>query len=95
MFDSNQVSSFDLLASDPVTKGRSGGTASCWVATYNTPHEAPTVTITTPGNGANYALLAPVNADYNCVVVDKGPSSSDGTVFGTKVLQRNEYLHDH
>ena len=69
LFNSNQISFFDQDVSDPVTKGRSGGTASCWVATYNTPHEAPTVTITTPANGHNYQLGVPVNSAFECKAV--------------------------
>ena len=78
LFKSNQVSFFDQDVNDPVTKGRSGGTASCWTATYNTPHEAPTVTITTPGDGANYPLNATVNAAYTCEAVNKGSDSKTG-----------------
>ena len=78
LFASNQVSAFDLSVNDPVTKGRSGGTASCWVATYNTPHEAPTVTITTPANGANYAQGSTVNAAYTCQAVNAGSGSPTG-----------------
>ena len=78
LFASNQISAFEPGISDPVTKGRSGGTASCWVATYNTPHEAPTVTITTPANGHNYQLGASVNADYTCTAATNPSDPSVG-----------------
>jgi hypothetical protein len=36
VFATNQIDSFSLSRVDPFTKGGSGGTGSCWIATYNT-----------------------------------------------------------
>ncbi len=69
LFVSNQISFFNLSVNDPFTKGKSGGTGSCWVATFNTPNEDPTITITTPANGGNYAQDSTVNANYTCNAV--------------------------
>jgi hypothetical protein len=46
LFQSNQITSFSI---DTVTKGHSGGTGSCWVATFAQPDELLSViTITSP-----------------------------------------------
>ncbi len=39
----NQIDAFFVTRIDPTTKGTSGGTASCWVATQNTPGISDTV----------------------------------------------------
>ena len=73
LFASNQISLFSLTRVDPVTKGKSGGTGSCWVATYNTPNEAPTVQIHAPLDGAIYQLNQndpTTKASYECHTVD-------------------------
>ncbi len=67
LFASNQISSFLSDRIDPFTKGKSGGTGSCWVATYNQPDEVPPgITITTPAAGSFIAQNALVAADYSC-----------------------------
>jgi uncharacterized repeat protein (TIGR01451 family) len=74
LFSSNQVNFFQVLPGDPPakTKGGSGGTGSCWVATYNQPDEAlPGITITSPTN-TSYAQGAIIPAAYNC----KNPTTS-------------------
>jgi uncharacterized repeat protein (TIGR01451 family) len=73
LFQSNQVESFAITRIDPVTKGRSGGTGSCWVATYNTPLEAPSVSVVAPINGGTYQLNqndATTKANYVCHTVN-------------------------
>jgi uncharacterized repeat protein (TIGR01451 family) len=78
LFLSNQIDFFSLAISDPFTKGGSGGTGSCWVATYHTPNEAPTVTIVAPANGANYQLNendASTKANYTCTTVNNSPGA--------------------
>lgn len=73
LFQSNQIESFSVQG-DPVatTKGKSGGTGSCWVATYNTPNELPGVTGTIPSNGANYPQGSSVLSNFACTAVNKG-----------------------
>ncbi|HLV88520.1 MAG TPA: hypothetical protein VKV39_16160 [Candidatus Sulfotelmatobacter sp.] len=64
LFQSNQISIFAL---DTTTKGHSGGTGSCWVATYDQPDETlSAITITSPINNAVYAQGASVPANYAC-----------------------------
>jgi hypothetical protein len=65
LFQSNQIESF-VVVGDPraTTKGSSGGTGSCWVATYNTPHVAPSVRVTTPANNATYQQDAYVPSNF-------------------------------
>ena len=56
LFQSNQIKSFDVIG-DPraTTKGTSGGTGTCWVATYNTPNvEPPTPIVQLRANNAIY-----------------------------------------
>jgi uncharacterized repeat protein (TIGR01451 family) len=76
LFQSNQISSFTLLDGDPPakTKGGSGGTGSCWVATYNTPGETlPGITITSPQPlPVTYTQGQAVPATFTC----SNPSSS-------------------
>ena len=73
LFQSNQIDSFLITRIDPFTKGGSGGTGSCWVATYNQPDEArPGITIISPTNGAFYAQNQIVPASYSC----NNPSTS-------------------
>lgn len=63
LFQSDQILSFAI---DTKTKGSSGGTGSCWVATYNQPDQVPPpITITSPTNTV-YAQNAPVTASYTC-----------------------------
>jgi len=74
LFVSNQISSFDPTPlPDPFTKGKSGGTGSCWVATFNTPNEAPSVTIAAPLNNAVYQQNqtgSATNASFTCNTVN-------------------------
>ena len=81
LFQSNQISSF-LVTGDPggKTVGGSGGTGSCWVATYDTPGEIwPGVTITSP-KPITYTKGQAVTAVYACTnpSTSKPPSSSVG-----------------
>lgn len=67
LFQSNQITTFFLTATDPKTKGGSGGTGSCWVATYNQPDEMPpAITIIAPTNAASYVVGPSVVASYKC-----------------------------
>lgn len=81
LFQSNQISSFTVTG-DPggKTKGASGGTGSCWVATYDTPGEIwPGVTITSP-KATTYTKGQAVTALYACnnPTTSKPPSSPVG-----------------
>jgi hypothetical protein len=81
LFQSNQISSFSVVG-DPggKTKGASGGTGSCWVATYDTPGEIwPGVTITSP-KATTYTKGQVVTAAYACnnPSTSKPPSSPVG-----------------
>jgi uncharacterized repeat protein (TIGR01451 family) len=63
LFQSDQISSFEI---DTKTKGNSGGTGSCWVATYAQPDQVPPpITIASPTNSV-YAQNALVTASYTC-----------------------------
>jgi hypothetical protein len=67
LFQSNQISGFSV-SGDPggKTVGGSGGTGSCWVATYDTPGEIwPGVTITSP-KPTTYTKGQVVTAVYAC-----------------------------
>ncbi len=76
---SNQISSFNFIdggtGSQPV-KGKAAGTGSCWLATYNTPFEAPTITsFTAPVNGGIYQQNqqdSTTLANYTCNAVNNG-----------------------
>ena len=64
LFQSNQVDTFFI--DNGTTKGKSGGTGSCWVATYDTPGELwPGIKITSPMN-TTYKLNQVVTANYSC-----------------------------
>ena len=64
LFQSNQISSFFI--DEATTKGKSGGGASCWVATYDTPGELPPgISISSPGF-TTYTLNQSVTANYTC-----------------------------
>ena len=64
LFQSNQISSF--IIDKGVTKGGSGGGASCWVATYDTPGEIwPGITISSP-KFTTYKQNQTVTASYTC-----------------------------
>jgi uncharacterized repeat protein (TIGR01451 family) len=71
LFQSNQIDSFSITG-DPGghAKGSSGGTGSCWLLTYNTPNEAPTVNIVAPVNGGTYQQGQPTQANYTCTTVN-------------------------
>jgi uncharacterized repeat protein (TIGR01451 family) len=78
LFQSNQISSFMDPAKSPSpgnAKGSSGGTGSCWVLTYLTPGENPTVSINQPVNGSTYQqnqMNAATQANYMCTTVFNG-----------------------
>ncbi len=75
LFQNDQISSFTI---DTHTKGNSGGTGSCWTATYNQPDQVPPpITITSPTNTV-YAQNAPVTASYTCSANYKPASSPIG-----------------
>ena len=70
LFQSNQISGFLI---DRTTKGSSGGTGSCWAATYDMPGESlPGITITAPTNGLIVAAGSTVPTSYSC----SNPASS-------------------
>ena len=76
LFQTNQVVSYVLgdISSAPV-KGGSTGLTSCWVATYDTPGEMPTATISGPTNGATYQQGAAASANYSCTAISTDPDS--------------------
>ncbi len=81
LFVSNQISAFSVTG-DPggKTLGGSGGTGSCWVATYDTPGEIwPGITIASP-KPITYSQGQAVTAVYACnnPSTSKPPSSSVG-----------------
>lgn len=66
LFKSNQIDLFTLTRTDPRTHAGSGGTGSCWAATFNQPDEViPGITISSPTN-TSYAQGQPVAAAYTC-----------------------------
>jgi uncharacterized repeat protein (TIGR01451 family) len=71
LFQSNQIGLFSLTG-DPVgiVKGNSGGTGSCFLSTYKTPNEAPSVTIVAPANGGIYQQNQVALANYTCTAVN-------------------------
>jgi uncharacterized repeat protein (TIGR01451 family) len=63
LFQSNQIDTFTI---DTRTKGSSGGTGSCWTATYDQPDEkVSAITISSPTN-TSYAQGTTVAASYGC-----------------------------
>ena len=63
-------------SSKPI-KGGSGGSTSCWVATYLTQNETPSVSITQPVNNDTYQQNqsdATTLANYTCAAVNTGNS---------------------
>jgi len=78
-FQSNQISSFFLTATDPKTRGGSGGTGSCWVATYNQPDEVvPGIVISSPTN-TTYTQGQAVTASYSCSDPTSSKPASNAT----------------
>jgi hypothetical protein len=77
LFTSNQIESFSV-SGDPGgrTLGGSGGTGSCWVATYDTPGEIwPGITISSP-TFTTYKQGQMVTAAYTC----SNPSTSKNSL---------------
>jgi hypothetical protein len=80
LFQSNQISAFVL---DPDTSGgakaSSGNTNSCWVVTYLTPNELPTVSITAPSSVTPYSVGSnAVAAQVSCSAInDSNVNSGD------------------
>jgi hypothetical protein len=73
LFQSNQISSFYIDGGH--TTGGSGGTGSCWVATYDTPGEIPPgITVASP-KFTTYAKGSTVTASYTC----SNPTTSQPT----------------
>lgn len=69
LFQSNQISNFVFNAdTSGSAHGSSGDTNSCWIATYNTPGELPTVNITAPSG--NYPVGGSIPAAYTCTAVN-------------------------
>jgi hypothetical protein len=76
LFTSNQISSF--VIDNGVMKGGSGGGASCWVATYDTPGEIwPGISISSP-TFTTYKQGQVVTANYTCTnpATSKSPLTS-------------------
>jgi len=79
LFQSNQIFSFTLGDTSGSTKGKGGGTASCWLATYYTPGEVPAVNIVAPVNNATYQQNeqdATTVANYSCSAVNNGTNAT-------------------
>jgi uncharacterized repeat protein (TIGR01451 family) len=75
LFQSNQIMSFIDPAKSPASgtaKGSSGGTGSCWVLTYLTPNETPTVNVVAPAPGGTYQQGQAALANYACTTVFNG-----------------------
>jgi Legume lectin domain len=65
LFLSNQVISFVIDKAN--TQGNSGGTGSCWVATYDTPGEIwPAITISSPTVTTSYPPSTAETATFTC-----------------------------
>ena len=81
LFQSNQISDFTF---NPDTSGGahggSGGNNSCWLATYNTPNEGPSASITAPAMGGVYVLGSNQASSYSCAAVNN--SNVNGGVNG-------------
>jgi hypothetical protein len=81
LFQSNQIDTFALGDTSGGAKGGSGGTTSCWVMTYQTQNELPTISITQPASGAHYTqgeTDATTVAKYSCSSVNAGAGSPVG-----------------
>jgi Bacterial lectin len=77
VFVSNQEDSF--IDDNVFTSGKSGGTGSCWVATYDTPGEAlPRIKISTPAI-ATYTQNQVVTASYSCIYPITSQSAGNAT----------------
>ncbi len=75
LFASNQIEEFHLGDTSGGAKGGSGGTTSCWVMTYHTPGETPSVTVTQPVDGGTYTQNqsdATTTANYTCTAASTG-----------------------
>jgi hypothetical protein len=84
---SNQISSFTFVdpGAKPV-KGPSGGTGSCWLVTYGTPGEAPTVTVAAPVNNGVYLQNqndSTTKANYTCTTANNGNAATGPYLTGT------------
>jgi Abnormal spindle-like microcephaly-assoc'd, ASPM-SPD-2-Hydin/Divergent InlB B-repeat domain len=83
LFLSNQIVSFNLVdpGSRPVV-ANSGGTGSCWVVTYLTSGELPTVSITAPMPNGTYTQGQATQANYTCnavtTVTQNNPNPATG-----------------
>ena len=73
LFQSNQIDSYSVTGDPGTAKGGSGGTGSCWMLTYNTPGEAPSVNIVAPVNGGIYQQGQMTQANYTCTTVNHPP----------------------
>jgi hypothetical protein len=81
LFQSNQIDTFALGDTSGGAKGGSGGTTSCWVMTYLTQNELPTISVTQPASGATYSqgqTDATTLAKYSCSAVNAGAGSPVG-----------------
>jgi hypothetical protein len=81
LFQSNQIDTFALGDTSGGAKGGSGGTTSCWVMTYLTQNELPTISVTQPASGATYTqgqTDATTLAKYSCSAVNAGAGSPVG-----------------
>ena len=81
LFQSNQITSFTDPLKSPTGgsgKGGSQGTGSCWVLTYLTPGEAPSVNVVAPANGGIYQQGQATSANYSCSAVNAGVNSPTG-----------------
>jgi hypothetical protein len=56
----------ECFPNDPINKGRSAGRLSDWANVKSVTGTTPTITITSPANGATYALNETVDAVYDC-----------------------------
>ena len=91
LFTSNQVATFYIDGGH--TTGGSGGTGSCWVATYDTPGEFPPgITITTP-TFTNYLQNQVVTASYTCYnpITSKPTTSPTGPYLTAASCTQSEF----
>lgn len=95
LFQSNQISSFNVQF-DPLgtTKGKSGGSGSCWVATYATTGELPPgIKVTAPAFKTYSKNTTPGVATYACTnppTSFKDPTGATGPYLAVAACTQNQ-----
>jgi uncharacterized repeat protein (TIGR01451 family) len=86
----NQIDFFSQTSKDPITKGKSGGSGSCWLAVQNVTYPNGDLSVV---NVAQTSVKNGTNLSYGILVLNLGPGSATAVTVTDPVPSGTSYLN--